>query len=156
MYSHLLCGYACCFVCQTEGVWRYDIILFTNPRMGCKLKFSYQIFWCFLKVVSRYVYVVTSSKRGLKINWCGEIDKFHLFGLFVFNAGSRQLSTRPRNFHPRTKIRCLSYSTGFEKRYRFCWLSQMPLSISFSEEMVGFYDFIFVRRSFLGKRPSKN
>jgi len=30
------------------------------------------------------------------------------------------------------------------------------LSISFSEEMVGLFDFLFVRRSFLGVRHSKN
>jgi len=29
-------------------------------------------------------------------------------------------------------------------------------SISFSEEMVALFDFLFVRRSFLGRRPSKN
>jgi len=30
------------------------------------------------------------------------------------------------------------------------------LQISFSEEMVGFFDFLFVRMSFLGVRNSKN
>jgi len=32
-------------------------------------------------------------------------------------AGLRQISTRPRQFHPRTKIRCSSYFTAFQFHY---------------------------------------
>jgi len=55
------------------------------------------------------------------------------------------------------KYAVLSYFTAFEKRDCFRWLSQMPLFnfIFWREEMVGLFDFRFVRKSFLFVRPPK-
>jgi len=54
--------------------------------------------------------------------------------------------TRLRQFDPKTNIRYLSCFTGFEKQPQ----------ISFSEEIVGLFDFLYVRRSFQGERHSND
>jgi len=68
------------------------------------------------------------EKRAI-INRCGKIDKLQIFNVFFYIYVCRVEtaidSTSP--LPPKNKIRCLSYFTGFENRYRFCWLPQMPL-----------------------------
>jgi len=100
---------------------------------------------------------VTSSKNRTNGNRCGMSRKLQIFGvvLDLCRVETAIDSTRRRHFHPRTKIRCLSYFTDFEKRYRFWWLSQMPLfNFVFSKDGLVCLTF-FVLRSLLGVRHSK-
>jgi len=78
-------------------------------------------------------WVETSSKRGVKF-----ID---LEGSTNHKCLPYFFSTRPRHFHSRTKIHCLSYF-------------KCHFSILFSEAMIGLFDFLFVCRSFLGVKQT--
>jgi len=92
--------------------------------------------------------VVTSSKKKkAKINWCGKIDKFQIFGVFFSISTPGRVSYR---LDPATSIqeqKYVVYRTLPVSKSGFCWLSQMVL-----------FNFVFSRNgrfvclSFLGVR----
>jgi len=120
---------------------------------------NFKIFTYFLKVICiSYVQKEHQSKHPClrKLKWKvtlwrhqKEWSKIVEYLTSIY-AGSIQISTRHRHFYPKTKIRCLSYFTEFEKRYRFPWLSQMQLFHFVSWRDSWFVWFLFVCRTFLG------
>jgi len=70
--------------------------------------------------------VVASSKRELKLFDVEKLANYKFLAFFFsWSIQGRDCCRLDPTTLSRTRIRCLTY--GFEKRYRFCWLSQMAL-----------------------------